>query len=804
MRRHDECQGQRSEGEEPVPRPGSRSGQSRVSSVPAFAIVLLSTAGCTIVLGVTGVVYTAQPRAVSPKNDSYGRRVDVRAQVARSQVASDDVCESRFCEWNRDYILRAADATRDPCNDFYAHACNAQRWYRAGSASTRPFAELGTAQLMKDVERFFRYFVQLKGMPTEDNFLSRMMWVHDACQNSTAPRSNISAELEEVFDAFGLAGGLPVRAVTRGKLAEVVAAGDRHLQLQALFKVKVLRRSEPGVTGGFDIVLSAPDTLYRRFLTNFVDSTDSMYADFVAKTLSLATLANTRSAARKIMQLEKRLESFALASVDELMVPPREKYASLDDFVLSDNWDWPLYFNSLIANANGSIGNDTKVVVSDPIYFRNLGSVLGGAWDAIVANYMAYKAIVELAPVLGQDAEYLLQFSHSYDVPDLGERQTACLSLVEKLFRYGTGVAAKLTLGKEFATTPRSHMDVQLERLFNASRHAIYGLVDSGRSWLDSLDKDTALRKLSNMRFEFGAQCNLVEYELYRRNHAALNNTLPLPLPVQVGIDNSTGHLWNHHPLPRIVFLLYSIASATYWDAWGSATSRAYDNHYALTAFRPGYELQHTGNLLILPQATVAFLSQLSNVVHPVVYGVIAADLVRGLVEALSRSGSSVDADLRPRLWWSIGTLEAYENVSACLQSQYQPPLAEGARLRSLEMDFLDNAVAYPLFRLYRDSAMDQGEASVAPSHRTQEVERSLTMDQMFFYNFAAALCDFRDEDLWKQQRKFHLTPAPWRVNVPLKNLRAFADAFGCKPGSPMNPAKRCSVWKEEGTVRAT
>ncbi|KAH7955930.1 neprilysin-1 [Rhipicephalus sanguineus] len=801
MHHQDECQGQRAEGDARVPRPASRSGQGRVSSVPAFAIVLLSTAGCTIVLGVTGVVYTAQPRPVSTKNESHERRVEIRIQASRSKLATDGACESRFCEWNRDYILRAADPSKDPCDDFYAHACNAQRWYRVGSRSTRPFAELGTAQLMTDMEHFFRYFVQLKGSPIEDNFLSRVMWISDACQNSTAPRTNMSAELEEMFNVLGLAGGLPVRVVARGKLAELVAGGDRHLQLQPLFKVRVLRRREPGETGSFDIVLSAPDTLYRRFLTNFVDSTDSMYTDFVAKTLSLATPADTRSTARKIMQLEKRQESFSLASADELMMPPREKYASIDDLVLSDNWDWLVYFNSLISNAN--ISNDTKVFVSDPIYFRNLGSVLGGAWDAIVANYMAYKAIVELAPVLGQDAEYLLQFSHSYDVPDLGERQTACLSLVEKLFRYGVGVAAKLTLGKEFATTPRSYMDAQLEHLFNVSRHMISGLVDSGRSWLDSFDKGTALRKLSNMRFEFGAQCNLVEYELYRRNHAAFNSSNPLPLSDEVGSDNFTSHSWDQQPLPHVVFLFYSIASATYWDAWGSATSRAYDNRYSLTAFRTGYELQHTGNLLVIPHATVAFLSQMSNVVHPVVYGVVAADLVRGLVEALARSGSSVDADSQARFWWSIGTLDVYENVSTCLQSQYQPPVAEGARLRSLETDFLDNAVAYPLFQLYRDSAIDLGNVSVVSPHGAEEAERPLTMDQMFFYNFAAALCDFRDEDLWQQQRKFHITPAPWRVNVPLKNLRAFSDAFACKPGSPMNPAKRCIVWKEKRSAPA-
>lgn len=779
MQNHEE--GQR------LPRPtvASHSGPSNVVTVPAFAVVLLSTAGCTILLGVSGVVYTARMRAASVTQDSHQRGLERRVQLARSNLV-DDGCRSQLCQWNRDYIIRAADATRDPCDDFYAHACNSVRWFRMGSASTRPFAELSTAQLMMDMERFFRYFVQLKGRPREDNFLSRMMWIYDSCRNDTGPWANISAELGEIFGAIGLYGSLPVKEIAQGQLAHLVAAGDRHLALHPLFKVRVLGRREAGI---FDIVLSAPETLYRRFLTNFVESADSTYADFVAKTLSLCTMANTRPVARKIMQLEKRLESFMLASDEELMMPPREKHASLEDLFLSDNWDWPAYFNCLIANANGSIGNDTRVVVSDPIFFRNLGAVVGGAWDTTVANYMAYKVIVELAPVLGQDAEYLLQFTHDYDVPDLGERQVACLSLAEKLFRYGTGIAAKLTLGKEFATTPRSHMDTQLAELFNASRHVIFGLVDSGRSWVQPFDKETASRKLRTMRFEFGAQCNLVEYELYRRNSVPPNVTLPFP-------DESGRRLWRHQSLPRVAFFLYSVASAAYWDAWGSATSRAYDNRYTLTVFRPGYELQHTRNLLVAPHATVAFVSQLSNAVHPVLYGVVAVDMMRGVVEALARSGSSVDAELRSRLWWSIGTLEAYENISTCIESQHQAPLVEGTRMRSLEMNFLDNAVAYPLFQLYRDATTSYGGSNQSGS-RARGHGDSLTLDQMFFYNFATAHCDFRDEELWQQQRKFHLTPSPWRVNVPLMNLPAFSDAFGCKPGSRMNPSKRCSVWKK-------
>ncbi|KAH6929766.1 hypothetical protein HPB50_005853 [Hyalomma asiaticum] len=39
------------------------------------------------------------------------------------------------------------------------------------------------------------------------------------------------------------------------------------------------------------------------------------------------------------------------------------------------------------------------------------------------------------------------------------------------------------------------------------------------------------------------------------------------------------------------------------------------------------------------------------------------------------------------------------------------------------------------------------------------------------------------------------LTASRERCNAPLRNLKAFADAFKCKPSSPMNPARKCTFW---------
>ncbi|HEY8019488.1 MAG TPA: M13-type metalloendopeptidase, partial [Thermoanaerobaculia bacterium] len=61
---------------------------------------------------------------------------------------------------------------------------------------------------------------------------------------------------------------------------------------------------------------------------------------------------------------------------------------------------------------------------------------------------------------------------------------------------------------------------------------------------------------------------------------------------------------------------------------------------------------------------------------------------------------------------------------------------------------------------------------------------------------FAQVWCeDMRPE----MARRLALTnshsPARYRVDGTVENSPEFQQAFACKPGAPMAPAKRCRVW---------
>jgi predicted metalloendopeptidase len=68
--------------------------------------------------------------------------------------------------------------------------------------------------------------------------------------------------------------------------------------------------------------------------------------------------------------------------------------------------------------------------------------------------------------------------------------------------------------------------------------------------------------------------------------------------------------------------------------------------------------------------------------------------------------------------------------------------------------------------------------------------------EQLFFVGAAQSWCSLITPEL---QEQYLVTdphsPAKFRVNGSVVNFPAFAEAFECPVGTPMNPEQRCEVW---------
>ncbi|KAL1467130.1 hypothetical protein MTO96_026288 [Rhipicephalus appendiculatus] len=449
---------------------------------------------------------------------------------------------------------------------------------------------------------------------------------------------------------------------------------------------------------------------------------------------------------RQISKLEMILQNFTyLDSVQpEKLV---KGVTTMHMLPKSDRWDW-LKYMALLFHAEPHDMRSTPTIVDDPVFFSQFSSIFDMEnYRTAIANYVGFKAMVTLAPLMSPGYAELYELGYGYDIPKLEPQLLACTLLLEKIYRYGVGIAAKLTLSQEFANIYRRHRDAQLQDLFNETRAVLRPMLLFNQSWFSTSDIEQVLRKLDRLSIVFGTQDNFLQYEKYRK-------TPPLPRG-----PNET--------LLGTAFTMFSHASSIYWNAWNSqdVTDKAYDNAYHMSAFEWGYEYQ--------PGSTPNQLRLLSTV-----------------------------PDLRGS-WWSAASVEDSENATKCIQRQYRAaaaaefgwdqPSPERWSIARIEEAFLDNAVLVPLYELY-ERALNSHNAT---DMFYQLPDWRVTMRELFFYNYVVSFCDDGDNDARRTQYLLGMTPNKWRVNVPLRNFPPFRKAFSCSVLK--QPQEYCHTWSNLG-----
>ena len=68
--------------------------------------------------------------------------------------------------------------------------------------------------------------------------------------------------------------------------------------------------------------------------------------------------------------------------------------------------------------------------------------------------------------------------------------------------------------------------------------------------------------------------------------------------------------------------------------------------------------------------------------------------------------------------------------------------------------------------------------------------------DQQFFLAHGQSWCSrMRPAELQRRLTVDTHSPPSWRIYGALRNMPEFAQAFSCAAGTPMRPAKACTVW---------
>ncbi|KAL1416029.1 hypothetical protein MTO96_028369 [Rhipicephalus appendiculatus] len=664
-----------------------------------------------------------------------------------SSLAPRGDCATDSCLWEGQYLLGKIDYRIPPCQDFYAHVCS-DNWFKdARNFNSHPFAYRASSALMLDLWRLLQ-----RHPVNESTFASHAALIMRRCVPEPSNGSPDWRVLRQILGDLSIAEWPYVDALPSTDIHNIAMVADKMLGLSTV--VRIFLKERPA---DHEILLhlDSPPILLRRHEDIFPGEDTKSYEAFVTRVLSLLkpTTSYTRNIVLEIVRLEQRLSDAAAHSARS--VPVLHVVRPIMQVRSYPHWNWNLYFSYFLNNNDGR-HSSTKIVLLDAVYFERLSSILSQATSRMLANYIGYKLLVHLSPLLPfKSAEFMVPLSHQYNsAGGVPARIEACMYLVERLYPPRHKELARFEMRQSAATAP----------------------------WLTQDEADVAVLKIDRLQ--------TVLVPAYR------DLELHYPLLDQPGIllspDQYIPVLETYYNLVRTLRALYWSTSNLTWFGEPLLPSES--------AFRAGFSYDPSLNRLSLSPATVAFVAGMSRSIDHNAVPFFLGQLLRGMFSVMDVRGSTVDADGDFRGWWSSTSEDRFLGRARCLQGSFgaaarhfvQDGLAASV---FLEENVMDGATLRPLHSVFSRVVKKRGDESAAIAGQP----RDLTLKRLFFVNWASTLCEppaSHATDASRLRLRYKIgVPARMRVNVALSRFLPFAEAFSCPPGSRMNPVRSCAFW---------
>lgn len=177
---------------------------------------------------------------------------------------------------------------------------------------------------------------------------------------------------------------------------------------------------------------------------------------------------------------------------------------------------------------------------------------------------------------------------------------------------------------------------------------------------------------------------------------------------------------------------------------------------------------------------------------HAENFGALGFVVGHELTHGFDTSGARYDKEGNLANWWSNKSLQHFMNREKCLVNEYSQCKVQGHNLsgmKTLGENTADNGGLKLAYMAYQKWLQNK-------DHDTTLPNLELTSRQLFFLSFAQIWCEESTPSYALSELATNVhSPGKWRVLMTLKNHPHFAEAFQCKPGTPMNPLKKCQVW---------
>jgi putative endopeptidase len=491
--------------------------------------------------------------------------------------------------------------------------------------------------------------------------------------------------------------------------------------------------------------LGLPDRDYYTDSGPSADSTRLAYVEHVTRMFTLAGETATRAAAdaRLVLALETELAKASLTRVALRDPAATDHPMSVAELAaLARAVSWPRYFRAI-----GLIAPVQRVNVAEPEFVRRVGALLQTAPLAQWRAYLRYHVLSQAAPWLSTP---FVQEDFAFSSRFTGARQLLprwkrCLRETDGDLGEALGQAY---VAKTFPPEAKARAKAVIDDIRAAFRERLQRL-----SWMSDTTRAQALDKLAKMGEKVG-------YPDHWRDYSRL---VVEDGPFALNVARANAFEWQ-----RVVNRPGSPVDTTEWGITVPTVNAYYDP---------------TKNEMVFPAGALVPQTFDPNADDGANYGSLGGSWAgHELTHGFDDEGRHYDAAGNLRDWWTPADSAHFAEQAERIVRQFDGyvqvdtfhvngKLTEGENIADLGgvltgYDALERALA----RDGRPGPLD-----------------GWTPEQRFFLGYAQSWrVHNRPERLRTRVKVDPHAPERWRVNGPLSDTPAFAQAFGCKPGDPM------------------
>ncbi|KAI4501887.1 hypothetical protein M0802_003222 [Mischocyttarus mexicanus] len=187
---------------------------------------------------------------------------------------------------------------------------------------------------------------------------------------------------------------------------------------------------------------------------------------------------------------------------------------------------------------------------------------------------------------------------------------------------------------------------------------------------------------------------------------------------------------------------------------------------------------------------------------HIINYGIIGAIMGHEINHGFDDSGRLYNKNGK-EIEWLDTMASAYNERVECFVDQYNSLVKNeefkksqedipsyGNRTRNENIaDTMGLEASLGAYRIYQKENKNQSE-EVLPGLE------HLTTEQLYFLSYANTFCEVVSKERLEEYKHDEHSTGQLRVLGPISNSESFAKSFNCPVGSPMNPEKKCNIWK--------